>query len=319
MKTTFFAGVAMPATNYLKLLNRVKTLVPSTKTTLYFFYSEFLIRASRNSSYREVLNRGVISAIDGKGLEWANWSKSKIKNTYINKPNKVLIYFKFGYFLIINLILGLITIIFKHNFSKRTGNQVILGRDFTFDILQVAATKKWKTLIIGGSHAVQSKLQDHYPSLSLDSWYQPFDCNLMRDQPESDLRIANNIVAKHQMLNSDNLLQVFPTLNEVVKRIRNSNFDLILVCIGGASGKQEFLIDYLQKDSKCNFTLAVGVGAALDHLGGGIKQPRTSIILEKVGLEWLHRLITQPYRRARILDSILGLWIRTSWEMAGGE
>jgi UDP-N-acetyl-D-mannosaminuronic acid transferase (WecB/TagA/CpsF family) len=48
--------------------------------------------------------------------------------------------------------------------------------------------------------------------------------------------------------------------------------DLLLISLGGGSGKQEFFIDNLKQDPKVNFRLATGIGAALDHLGTGAEQ-----------------------------------------------
>jgi N-acetylglucosaminyldiphosphoundecaprenol N-acetyl-beta-D-mannosaminyltransferase len=88
--------------------------------------------------------------------------------------------------------------------------------------------------------------------------------------------------------------------------------DLILVCLGGASGKQEFFINNLKNDKSINFGVAVGIGAAFDHLGSGEKQKRTSSVLEKRGLEWLFRIFTNPKRGFRTWHSIYQLWILTT-------
>ena len=120
----------------------------------------------------------------------------------------------------------------------------------------------------------------------------------------------------HKFLKSQTLLSNFPDLVDCVSWLESLNqkqeIDLVLICIGGASGKQEFLCDLLCGNEKLSFRSAICLGAALDHLGGGKKQQESPKWMQKLGLEWLFRFVFQPYRRERIWDSVVGLW----WEMS---
>jgi 8-oxo-dGTP pyrophosphatase MutT (NUDIX family) len=111
-----------------------------------------------------------------------------------------------------------------------------------------------------------------------------------------------------ETLNSENVCQFFPDLWEAKKYIKQEKPDLILVCLGGSSGRQEFFIDNIYQDPQMEFLLATGLGAAIDHLGGGAKQSVAPKWMINSGLEWLHRMIHQPYRRKRVFDSIVTLW-----------
>ena len=53
--------------------------------------------------------------------------------------------------------------------------------------------------------------------------------------------------------------------------------------------------------------LAIGVGGAFDFISGRVK--RAPKFLQKVGLEWLWRLILQPWRIKRIYNGV----VKFSW------
>lgn len=337
MKPVLF-GVKLPQISKTELTNKINSLEINSKNSLYFFYSEFLLRANRNPWYKQVLNRADITAIDGKGLQWAMWQTiggSKLAGFYGQYLIKLPFIFRVCSFiflylieLIKNLFLAFVTIaITKINFSKVTHNELILGRDYIYDILDIAEQKHWKTLIIGGNPAndfeIKTKLCKRYTKLNLEIWSKPSDSCLMKDilkiEPELGQNYkniyeenwfeeANTYKYPELILNSQNLLNAFPGLSEAKNYVKSQKPDLLVVCLGGKSGKQEFFIDNLKIDDDISFTLAAGVGAALDHLGSGASQTVAPKWMLDSGLEWFHRFLTQPYRRLRVLDSIFSLW-----------
>jgi exopolysaccharide biosynthesis WecB/TagA/CpsF family protein len=320
-KPTLF-GIQLPQTSKKIIKSRISRLTRnlSQKHVLYFLYSEFLLRANRNPYYKDTLNRANMNAIDGKGLHWAMWatmhtgflpslySTSIIRfPTFLRIPLFVLL---FGIQLAINLLTGFVTLILRISYTSRTHNEVVLGRDFVYDLLGIAEKKGFKTLILGGSsesdQITRSLIQQFFPKLDIISWSRSSTSLLMRDQVLPEL--------SSEILNSTNVCQFFPDLADAKHYIQEEKPDLILVCLGGASGRQEFFIDNLYQDPSVDFLLATGLGAAIDHLGGGKKQTIAPRWMIQLGLEWLHRFIHQPYRRKRILDSILTLWWWTTVE-----
>gem|GEM_PF-2284543 len=344
MPIPLLMGVKLPQISKISLKNEIKNLKEGSKTSLYFFYSEFLLRANRNPSYKEVLNRANITAIDGKGLHWAMWRTMKIgflptiySQFIINWPIVArlpifLIFFVLE--LIINLFSGLFSLMLKINFTARTRNQTILGRDLVYDLFKIAEEKKWKTVILGGNSSsdevTKNLVSKLFPDINLVTWTRDTKSNLMKDiQPVVTKRPASNLVDRllslisnqKVLVTTNNLFQVFPDLFEAKEFIRKEKPDLILTCFGGGSGKQEFFIDNLCNDKEISFTLATGIGAAVDHLGGGAKQTESPKFLQSIGLEWLFRFYNQPYRRVRIIDSIVTLWFWTTLQefMQKGE
>jgi exopolysaccharide biosynthesis WecB/TagA/CpsF family protein len=307
-------GVNLPQMRATQLKNTIKSLKRGEKNVLYFHYSEFLLRANRNPWYKDTLNRATMSAIDGKGLHWAMWATMNegflprfYKLFFIYFPwalRMPIFLFMFGIQLVVNLTTGFLTLLFRWNFTKRTKNEVILGRDFVYDLLKIAETKEWKTVIIGGStesdEFTNTLIRKIFPQLNLISWSRSYTSLLMRDQ------VLPEFIG--QTLSSENVCQLFPDLHEAKQYIQKEKPDLVLVCLGGSSGRQEFFIDHLAQDQTIRFTLATGLGAAIDHIGGGAQQKKAPNWMILLGLEWLYRFIRQPYRRKRIWDSIFTLW-----------
>ena len=301
----------LPHTSLIELQSKVAEIEPQSKKTLYFLYSEFLLRANRNIWYRDVLNRASFTAIDGKGLHWAWWRliidslpvKIYKKIRHIPAIKLPLLVVLLPCQLVLNFLSGLYLILGRIDLSEVTKNQLVLGRDFIYPMFKIAEFNGWKTCIIcGGSDEkidfVKNKLHHHYSKLEVGFWYKPADSLLMRDRDTFTV----------SSLTPENLYETFPELIEARSYLIEQKPDFILVGLGGQSGKQEVFIDSLQSDPEINFTFATGVGAALDHLGSGVEQKIAKGWFVNSGLEWLHRFITQPYRRRRIWDSVFTLW-----------
>lgn len=327
--------VNLPQITKWELKEKIVNLDPNKKHSLYWLYSEFVLRANRNSWYKKVLNESTILAIDGKGLHWSMYkamSNDFIPTLYSNKLVYLPTIFRIFIFLVlffIQLILNIFSglwnlIIVKKNFTPKTLNEVILGRDFTYELLKICNLKKYKTMIIGGSNeddeVSKNLIKKLYPDMELVLWTRKTNSLLMKDQiqnitknplPEKTSvveKFLNKFTIPKPTLNQYNLYHFFPDLIEAKKAAIANKPDIILVCIGGASGKQEFFIHDLMNDDKSVFILATGLGAAIDHLGAGAKQKLPPKSFQSLGLEWLWRFFDQPYRRLRIFDSIFTLY-----------
>lgn len=87
----------------------------------------------------------------------------------------------------------------------------------------------------------------------------------------------------------------FDNEEEIINQINLLNPDVLLVGMGAP--KQEKWI-YKYKD-KLNAKVFIGIGGSFDVMSGKIKRAPT--IFQKLGLEWLYRLIKQPKRFWRML------------------
>lgn len=313
-------GITLPQTNRYTLKRKIRSLKPDSKKLLYFLYSEFLLRANRNPWYKYCLQKADFTAIDGKGLHWAMWTSmtgSPIVDFYklcLNLPTPIrssIFLIAFVAQLVYTIGTGFFTLVLRYNFTKTTQNETILGRDFVYDLLSIAQQNNWKTLVLGGTkesdEVTKELIQKLFPSLDLITWNRSSNSLLMKDKTNSPI--------DYNTINSENVCQVFPDLYEAKQYIKQQNPQLLLVCLGGKSGKQEFFIENLKSDPTIQFILATGLGAAVDHLGGGANQPKPPLFFSNIGLEWLYRFVVTPSRRTRIIDSILTLWWWTSVEL----
>jgi N-acetylglucosaminyldiphosphoundecaprenol N-acetyl-beta-D-mannosaminyltransferase len=81
---------------------------------------------------------------------------------------------------------------------------------------------------------------------------------------------------------------------EVVDELATSEAKLVLLALGVP--KQEFFID--QYREKLPKSVLIGVGGSFDVWAGVVK--RAPVLFQKLNIEWLHRLITEPWRIKRM-------------------
>lgn len=95
----------------------------------------------------------------------------------------------------------------------------------------------------------------------------------------------------------------FQGSKDIIKNINDSRADILFVAMG--SPKQEFWLD--RHRDEIDATFCMGVGGTFDIISGGVKQPPRFFL--ETGVEWLYRLITQPYRLKRQIALPLFLWL----------
>jgi N-acetylglucosaminyldiphosphoundecaprenol N-acetyl-beta-D-mannosaminyltransferase len=81
---------------------------------------------------------------------------------------------------------------------------------------------------------------------------------------------------------------------EALRLIHEHGTQVLLVAFGAPA--QELWIDRLR--NRLGVAVAIGVGGAFDYLTGRV--PRAPEWMRDAGLEWLHRLIRQPWRIRRM-------------------
>jgi N-acetylglucosaminyldiphosphoundecaprenol N-acetyl-beta-D-mannosaminyltransferase len=98
---------------------------------------------------------------------------------------------------------------------------------------------------------------------------------------------------------------------EILKRVRESEADTLLVAFG-APAQDIWIAENRQSLAACGIVVAIGVGGTFDYLSGRV--PRAPRLIRRIGLEWLYRLIRQPWRWRRQLAlpkfALLVLWER---------
>ena len=261
---------------------------------LYFLYSEFLMRANRNADYGKILNDGEILAIDGRAVQWL-WNFEKQPSLGIAK---ILNFLRNGILMFVDFVL-------KRNYE--TKNDLILGRKFVYNTFEIAQKNDQKIVIVCASDGdiLRENLTKMYPKLNFEICSFDPNGDFMSEKMYSSL----SILQKHSLMTAKNMPKEFVQAFEIAKDfVQKEAPELVLVCLGGSSGKQEFFIDYLKK-SEAKFGIAMSLGAALDHLGAGQKQQKIPETIQNLGLEFLYRLYKNPKRFERIWDSTINfLW-----------
>lgn len=84
----------------------------------------------------------------------------------------------------------------------------------------------------------------------------------------------------------------------VVKMVKDSKPDMVFVALG-APRQEEWIVQYKDEFSKGLF---MGVGGSFDVIAGEVKRAPDKWI--KLNLEWLYRLLKQPFRWKRILKAV---------------
>jgi N-acetylglucosaminyldiphosphoundecaprenol N-acetyl-beta-D-mannosaminyltransferase len=85
---------------------------------------------------------------------------------------------------------------------------------------------------------------------------------------------------------------------DLVRRIAKAEPDILFVALG--HGKQErWIHDHLRRMPSVK--IAVGIGGALDYWSGRAR--RAPRLLRRLHLEWLWRLLLEPWRLPRIFDA----------------
>ena len=97
----------------------------------------------------------------------------------------------------------------------------------------------------------------------------------------------------------------------VVEEIRAAAADVVFVCLGAP--KQEFWM--VKNGPATGAHLMVGLGGSLDVFAGVVE--RAPKAFQKLGLEWLHRLMKEPKRIGRMAKLPLVLWYAAGARIRG--
>lgn len=144
----------------------------------------------------------------------------------------------------------------------------IAGVDFAKSLLCESAKMGIPVALVGAKQEVIEKAQE----------------NILKSYPDL------NIVYSHN--------GYFDNDEEIINEVKEKSPKLMLVALG--SPKQEEFI-YKAKNILPS-TLMIGIGGSFDVWAGAVK--RAPKIWQKLGMEWLYRVINQPERMKRIFPTL---------------
>lgn len=147
----------------------------------------------------------------------------------------------------------------------------VTGIDLLYSLVPLAAEKGWRIFFLGGvpgvAQAAGQKLKDKYPQLCVaGSCHGYFKIGSTEEQ-------------------------------QVLKMIKEEQPDLLFVGLGAP--RQEFWIREKIDQGQLTVPVCIGVGGSFDVIAGRVKRaPRW---MQRCHLEWLGRLIQEPWRWRRML------------------
>ncbi len=248
------AGVFVDAVTKSETLNKLDEFLQAQQPRLVVtVYSEFIVFASHEDTYKRVLNHADLSLADGFGILWA----AKYLSLPVLNPLLELL----------RLMLNLSRALFDKAYFKTVLPEVITGSRLVWDIAKLAAEKNYSLALVGGFNGValaaSQKLLEHYPNLKF---------NLVLSPAAFD--------------------------DSVAEQINRSNSDILLIAY--SPPKQEMWL--AENLGKLNVKVALGLGGTFDYLAG--KRVPAPNFISRLGLEWLWRLLTQPWRIKRMWNAV---------------
>src|SRR5581483_5425527 len=115
--------------------------------------------------------------------------------------------------------------------------------------------------------------------------------------------------AAHPSLRIAGIYEGSPSDPEAVARVAAAQADILFVAYGAPA--QDLWIH--QHASELGARVAMGVGGTFDYIAG--RSRRAPAWLRRLGLEWLHRLVHEPWRwrRQLVLPHFAILMLRQRW------
>lgn len=140
------------------------------------------------------------------------------------------------------------------------------GFDFMLKVIKMAEKQGLSLFLLGGKPGVAQKaaeqIKEMFPSINIAGTY-------------------------HGYFNKDEE-------NKIIDIINEKSPDILLVAMGFPK-QEKFMIE---NRDRLKFRVAMGIGGSFDVLSGNVS--RAPVFMQKAGLEWLYRLITQPWRFKRM-------------------
>lgn len=166
-----------------------------------------------------------------------------------------------------------IGLVYASRIKKKALPERVTGYDLSVKMIELASKQGYRLFLLGGKEGVakeaSNRLKSQYPHLKIAGYHHGY------------FKGAHIGYRGHQ------------EEGNVIERINSSDTDILFVGFGVP--RQEKWIHANKDKLKCK--VIIGNGGTIDHLAG--KLERAPEIYQKLGLEWLYRLIKEPWRIKR--------------------
>lgn len=168
-----------------------------------------------------------------------------------------------------------IGLIYASKIKKKPLQERVTGFDLSIKLLEIGNENGYRIYLLGGKEGVAKKAAQHikekYPNIEIAGFHNGYFKGSHTGHKDS-----------HEEL-------------KLIEDINSNIADIIFVGLGFP--KQEIWID--ENRDKMNAKVIIGNGGVMDILSGNSK--RAPEIYQRLGLEWLYRLIQNPSRLKRQL------------------
>lgn len=158
----------------------------------------------------------------------------------------------------------------------------VVGSDFVWNLAELAEKEGKSVYLLGASEGVAKKagekLKEKYPNLKIAGAESGGDVSDM-------LRGTLNTTCQGCPLTT---------------KINSTRPDILFVAFGQVK-QEKWIAENLRKLPSVK--IAIGIGGTLDFIDGNAK--RAPMFIQKIGLEWLWRLILEPWRAKRIWNATM--------------
>ena len=228
----------------------------------------------------EILNSANLSLPDGIGLAAAH------KFASLPAPKCKII--RAPVLLIEGLVVGL-AVLFNEKWLTED-LKILKGRETFLDLMKLANMKEWRVFLLGGEgnevEDTEKNLQKSLKKVKIRSAQGPMLDKTANPHTEKDVLIEK----------------------EVIKSINNFRPHLLFVAYGAP--KQEKWLNKWRGDLEIGGAMVVG--GTFNYMAKKTALPPKG--MEKLGLEWLWRLITQPKRAKRIFQAFPVFPLKVFWD-----
>jgi N-acetylglucosaminyldiphosphoundecaprenol N-acetyl-beta-D-mannosaminyltransferase len=262
-------GISIDKVNLTESAQIIEGWIQSSKSNYVVTPNvEMIVAAQSDLEFRQVLNSAGLGIPDSARIGWGIYMQ--------NQPNYLKRVVFWPFFLSPGLLPG-------EKFPVTTGT------DLMENLIQLSQEKGYRIGLLGGRRNVAIKLYEclraKYPGINIDFIQE----NLLVDEngDQTFFKFENLVGSRENKVISDAKEQDF------YDNLKSRNLDILFVAFGHP--KQE---KWMSKNLHLtNVKVMIGVGGAFDYLSGQVH--RAPIWTRKLGLEWLFRLILQPWRIIR--------------------
>jgi len=272
--------VRLDSTSKARVLTFVRDSIGrNSKFSIFTLNPDIILEAVKDVKYREILNSSNLSIPDGIGLAQA------VKYLGLQGPNNQILRFFSCFFQ--GLVVGLSTF-----FNKKwllSSLTIIKGRELFLDLTKLANKKSWKVFFLGGRGDVGQKTKEKLQT-SLKSVKIKTSAGPILDKEGKPVNRKEMELEK-----------------ETINQINEFKPQLLFVAFG-APKQERWVYKWL---SRLDIGGAMVVGGTFEYFADKVAFP--PLWMEKGGLEWIWRLISQPQRIKRIFKAVIIFPLKVFW------